>query len=68
MVKTLKLKGAKPKKEKFVSDDINDYIGYAPVKKSTKIKLSPITKVSLTPVARNKLSVIAPVRKQPLRK
>ena len=68
MVKILKRKSVKPKAEKFVSDDINDYIGYAPVKKSTKVKPSPISKVSLTPIARKKLSVIAPLRKQPLRK
>ena len=62
MVKILKCEVRKTKRAKFVSDDINELIGYAPVKKSTKVRISPISKVKLTPEARNKLSVVAPPR------
>ena len=67
MVKILKSKGGKPKAT-YISDDINDLIGYAPVKKSTKIMLSPVKKVSLTPIVRSKLEVITPMRMKPIQK
>ena len=67
MVKILKSKGGKPKSA-YVSDDVNDLIGYSPVKKSTKVILSPDKKVSLMPIPRSELEVITPMRKKSIQK
>ena len=45
MVKNTKSTTKKQKQAKLISDDINELIGYAPVKRSTKINQATIAKV-----------------------